>query len=45
MYYFVNKEKYCEIKKCQLQKPFKYFSILRPMKSDVRFEYAPWKNV
>ena len=23
----------------------KYFSILRPKKNDVRFEYSPWKNV
>ena len=27
----------------KLQKPFKYFSILRPMKNDVRFEYAHGK--
>ena len=23
----------------------KYFSILQPMKDDVKFEYVPWKNV
>ena len=22
-----------------------YFSILRPIKNDVRFEYVPWKDV
>ena len=26
-------------------KSLKYFSILRPMKNNVRFEYVPWKNV
>ena len=34
-----------EIKRCQLWRSLKYFSILRPMKNDVRFEYVPWKNV
>ena len=24
-------------------KRFKYFSILSPMKNDVKFEYVPWK--
>ena len=28
-----------------MQKSLKYFSILRPMKNNVRFEYVPWKNV
>ena len=32
-----------EIEKCQLYKSFKYFSILWPMKNDVRFENVPWK--
>ena len=66
VYYFVNKEKYCQIGTCtswfvfnlltcayfcykiekfHLQKWLKYFSILRPKKMIVRFEYVPWKNV
>ena len=32
-----------EIQKCQLEKPLKYFSILKPMKNNVRFECVPWK--
>ena len=27
----------------QLQRSLKYFSISRPMKNNVRFEYVPWK--
>ena len=38
--YFCN-----EIERCQLWKSLKYFSILWPMKHDVRFEYFPWKIV
>ena len=34
-----------EIGRCQLQKSLKYFSILLPMKSNVRFEYVRWKTV
>ena len=34
-----------QIEKCQLQKPLTYFSILRPVKSSIRSEYVPWKNV
>ena len=33
-----------KIKKCQFQTSLKYFSILRPMKNNVRFEYVPRKN-
>ena len=29
----------------QLWKSLKYFSILGPMKNDIRFEYFTWKNV
>ena len=31
--------------KCKSQKSLKYFSILLPMKNDVKFEYVPWKYV
>ena len=34
-----------EIGRWQLQKSLKYFSILLPMKSNVRFEYVRWKTV
>ena len=34
-----------KIEKCQLQKSLKYFSILRPMKTNVKFEYIPWKYI
>ena len=64
MYFFVNKEKYCQIFTCpvwfyftllvcayfrnemeryQLWKSLKRFSILGPMKNDVRFNYVLWK--
>ena len=34
-----------EIEKFQLKKSLKYFSILRPIKDNVRLEYLPSKNV
>ena len=31
-----------ETEKCQLLKSLKYFSILQPMRNNVRFEYVTW---
>ena len=51
-HYSVNLGKCCQIcvyliwfyfEKCQLQKSLNYFSVLQPMKNDVRFEYVSWK--
>ena len=34
-----------EMERYQSLKPLKYFGILQPMNTDVRFAYVPWKNV
>ena len=36
-----------KMEKCQFWKSLKYFSILKSMKNDTRFEYVPWlkKNI
>ena len=46
LFHFTCCTQFCnEIERCQSQKTLKYFSVLRPMKNDVIFEYVLWKNV